>query len=104
MPNMPGFATVDPFAGMTADAPGRVQNLCAGEWQSAPTLRDDLPDPRTGERFLDVPFTTDHDDYIAGLAGCSKHGLHNPLQKPGPLRHAGRRLRRGRREARNTGG
>ncbi|MEM7501830.1 MAG: aldehyde dehydrogenase family protein [Pseudomonadota bacterium] len=82
MPNMPGFATVDPFAGMTADAPGRVQNLCAGEWQSAPTLRDDLPDPMTGERFLDVPFTTDHDDYIAGLAGCSKHGLHNPLKNP----------------------
>lgn len=82
MPNMPGFATVDPFAGMTADAPGRVQNLCAGEWQSAPNTRDDLPDPMTGGRFLDVPFTTEHGDFIAGLAGCSKHGLHNPLKNP----------------------
>ena len=80
MATLPVFATVDPFDGMTPDAPGRVQNLCAGSWQDAPATRDDIPDPMNGDRFLDVPDTVDHDAYIAGLASCSKYGLHNPVR------------------------
>lgn len=82
MPKAPGFATVDPFSGMTAQDPGIVLNLCAGEWSGAEAVRDDLPDPMSGEAFLSVPDTRNHAPFIAGLAGCPKHGLHNPLKRP----------------------
>ena len=32
--NVAAFATVDPFEGMTAEDPGRGQNLVGGRWQS----------------------------------------------------------------------
>ena len=82
MSQLPAFATVDPFNGMTADNPGAVQNLVAGEWCDAPVCRDDIPDPMNGELFLNVPDTTDHDAFIAGLASCPKSGLHNPHKHP----------------------
>jgi 1-pyrroline-5-carboxylate dehydrogenase len=80
MAEVPGFATVDPFSGMTTASPGRVRNLCAGQWLDADATRDDIPDPITGERFLEVPDTQDHAPYIAGLKSCAKYGLHNPLR------------------------
>ena len=39
------FATVDPFAGMTAAEPGRLQNLVGGRWEDAETYRSDIVDP-----------------------------------------------------------
>ncbi len=82
MAAVPEFATVDPFDGMTPGSPGRVQNLCAGDWRDGNAHRDDIPDPMTGEHFLDVPDTTEHAPFIAGLASCPKYGLHNPVRNP----------------------
>lgn len=80
MAKLPGFATVDPFEGMTGDRPGEVQNLCAGAWANADRIRDDIPDPMNGEAFLNVPDTQDQAPFIAGLKSCSKIGLHNPMR------------------------
>ena len=82
MPAVPAFATVDPFDGMNANKPGRVQNLVAGAWADGPAFRDDLPDPINGERFLEVPDTTDLAPYIEGLKKTPKYGVHNPLLNP----------------------
>jgi len=82
MPQVPEFATVDPFAGMTASAPGTVQNLVAGEWRDTPAYRDNIVDPMNGDLFLKVPDTTEHDPFIAGLRSCPKSGLHNPHKQP----------------------
>ena len=82
MPAMPEFATVDPFAGMTGKAPGKVQNLLAGRWQDTNAVRDDIPDPMTGEAFLQVPDTEDYSGFIDGLRSCPKTGLHNPGPPP----------------------
>lgn len=84
------FATVDPFAGMTGDAPGRLQNLVGGQWIDAPQYRDDIVDPMNGERFLEVPDTEDLEPFIAGLASCPKSGLHNPLKNNDRYVHLGR--------------
>jgi 1-pyrroline-5-carboxylate dehydrogenase len=82
MPALPEFATVDPFTGMTGKAPGKVQNLLAGRWQDAKAVRDDIPDPMTGEAFLQVPDTEDYSGFIDGLRSCPKTGLHNPFSRP----------------------
>ncbi|MEQ8205968.1 MAG: aldehyde dehydrogenase family protein, partial [Woeseia sp.] len=82
MPNMPEFATVDPFNGMTAEAPGVVQNLLAGEWSSGSAIRDDIVDPMNGAAFLQVPDTKDYAGYIDSLRKCPKTGLHNPHSRP----------------------
>ena len=90
MSQRPDFATVDPYQGMTPSNPGQVLNLCAGQWREAEATRDDLPDPMTGESFLAVPDTQSHEDFIAGLAGCPKHGLHNPQKNQHRYVHLGR--------------
>ena len=82
MSHVPVFATVDPFDGMSAVKPGAVQNLVAGEWRDTPTYRDDIVDPMNGELFLNVPDTTEHGPFIAGLESCPKSGLHNPHKHP----------------------
>lgn len=82
MSHVPDFATVDPFAGMTAAAPATVRNLVAGEWLGTPAHREDLLDPMNGERFLEIPDTTDLKPFIAALRSCPKTGLHNPLKHP----------------------
>lgn len=82
MAAVPDFATVDPFDGMRSSAPGRVQNLCAGAWRDGNAYRDDIPDPMSGERFLEVPDTKEQAPFVAGLAGCPKYGLHNPVRNP----------------------
>lgn len=87
--NWQSFATIDPFAGMTGTTPGRLQNLVAGQWQNAPAVRDDIVDPLNGERFLDVPDTQDFAPFVAGLAGCPKTGLHNPLKNNDRYVHLG---------------
>ena len=74
------FATVDPFDGMTPKQPGACANLAGGEWSAPTAVRDDIPDPMTGGRFLDVPDTIDLAPFLRGLDSCPKTGLHNPLK------------------------
>jgi len=83
------FATVDPFAGMTGKAPGRLQNLVNGQWVDVPNYRDDIVDPMNGERFLNVPDTQDLAAFIEGLESCPKSGLHNPLKNNDRYVHLG---------------
>lgn len=83
------FATVDPFAGMTGDVPGQLQNLVNGQWTDVPTYRDDIVDPMNGERFLNVPDTQDMAPFIEGLESCPKSGLHNPLKDNDRYVHLG---------------
>jgi len=84
------FATVDPFAGMTAGAPGKLQNLVDGQWVDSEPYRDDIVDPMNGEAFLKVPDTQDLAPFIAGLRSCPKSGLHNPLKNNDRYVHLGR--------------
>ncbi len=73
------FATVDPFDGMTAQAPARLQNLVGGRWVSdAKTMS--VVDPMNGESFIEMPDTQDIAAFVAGLQSCPKTGLHNPLK------------------------
>ncbi|MDX1507009.1 MAG: aldehyde dehydrogenase family protein [Woeseiaceae bacterium] len=88
--SIPDFATVDPFGGMTANAPGKAQNLCDGRWQDAPQVRDDIPDPLHGGHFLDIPDTTELAPFARGLAACPKTGLHNPYKNTERYVHLGR--------------
>jgi len=78
--NVAAFATVDPFDGMSADNPGRAQNLVGGKWVSVESVRDDIVDPMNGARFLQVPDTQDFGPFIDGLRSCPKTGLHNPMK------------------------
>ncbi|MBT8080099.1 MAG: aldehyde dehydrogenase family protein [Gammaproteobacteria bacterium] len=80
--NIPEFATVDPFNGMTAARPGTVCNLVGGEWHVADRVRDDIVDPMNGARFLNVPDTDEFAAFVAGLRSCPKPGLHNPFRRP----------------------
>lgn len=82
MPGIPEFATVDPFDGMTGTAPGKVQNLLAGQWLSPKSQRDDIVDPLNGQQFLAVPDTQDIAPFVASLRRCPKSGLHNPFFRP----------------------
>ncbi len=85
-----GFATVDPFNGMTGTAPGKVRNLAAGQWAFAEHLRDDILDPLNGQHFLEVPDTQAFKPFLAGLQSCRKSGLHNPLKNTERYVHLGR--------------
>lgn len=82
MAQMPDFATLDPFEGMTEQEPGVVRNLCAGEWQQAGGTRDDIPDPLHGGAFLEIPDTEDVAPFIEGLRRVPRYGVHNPLRNP----------------------
>ncbi len=84
------FATVDPFEGMNEAAPGVAENLVGGEWSPGTEIRNDLVDPLNGGAFVAVPDTTDIAPFIAGLASCSKSGLHNPLKNTDRYVHLGR--------------
>ena len=94
---MPSFATVDPFAGHDADASrDGAQTSAPANGRCAPTTRDDIARPDDRRALPGRPvYHRVHDDYIAGLAGCPKHGLHNPLKNPHRYVMLGRRLRRG---------
>ena len=82
MSQVPEFATVDPFNGMSTDDPGVLQNLVAGQWCDVTAYRDDIVDPMNGDQFLKVPDTTEHGPFVAGLGSCPKSGLHNPHKHP----------------------
>ncbi|MDH3588610.1 MAG: aldehyde dehydrogenase family protein [Gammaproteobacteria bacterium] len=84
------FATVDPFNGMTGDAPGQVMNLVGGNWFADQQLRADIPDPISGSRFIDVPDTRDLAPFLRSFASCPKTGLHNPLKNTDRYPHLGR--------------
>ena len=73
------FATVDPFAGMTAGNPARLQNLVGGAWVSDSRTMS-IVDPLNGDRFVEMPDTRDIEPFLAGLRRCPKTGLHNPLK------------------------
>jgi 1-pyrroline-5-carboxylate dehydrogenase len=73
------FATVDPFAGMTARSPAQAQNLVGGKWVSDSKIQA-IVDPLNGERFLEMPDTQDIAPFLAGLKSCPKTGLHDPLK------------------------
>ena len=73
------FATVDPFAGMTAQSPAHAQNLVGGEWVSDLKVLS-VVDPMNGERFIEMPDTQDIAPFVSGLQSCPKTGLHNPLK------------------------
>jgi 1-pyrroline-5-carboxylate dehydrogenase len=83
------FATVDPFNGMTSDARGHALNLVAGNWTSAQHIRDDIPDPISGNPFIDVPDTHDLHIFAQSFANCPKTGLHNPLKNTDRYVHLG---------------
>jgi 1-pyrroline-5-carboxylate dehydrogenase len=82
MSELARFATLDPFAGMTARDPGKVQNLLAGQWVCGDAARDDIVDPLNGQPFLQVPDTREHEGFVQSLRRCPKTGLHNPLKNP----------------------
>jgi 1-pyrroline-5-carboxylate dehydrogenase len=82
MSELPRFATLDPFSGMTAENPGTVRNLLHGKWMPAHAARDDVVDPMNGAPFLQVPDTREHHDFIESVRRCPKTGLHNPLKNP----------------------
>ena len=82
MAKIPEFATVDPFDGMTEADPGVEQNLVGGEWVDGDNYHFNVVDPMNGEKFLKIPDTSDHAEFIAGLKSCPKSGLHNPLKNP----------------------
>ena len=84
------FPTVDPFAGMTGDTPGKLQNLVGGQWADVGAYRDDIRDPMNGEAFLQIPDTKDLEPFIRGLESCPKSGLHNPLKNNDRYVHLGR--------------
>jgi len=74
------FATLDPLNGMNKEDPGRIQNLVNGEWSEITHFQEGLPDPLTGEHFLDVPDTKDFSAFLNNLDACPKSGMHNPLK------------------------
>ena len=75
---------------MTGSNPGKLQNLVGGQWVDVDAYRDDIPDPMSGEAFLQIPDTQDLTPFIAGLESCPKSGLHNPLKNNDRYVHLGR--------------
>ena len=78
MPNIPNFATADPFDGMSEAEPCRAKNLLSGKWVGEDNI-DNIMDPLTGKNFLQIPNTNHHDRFIDNLRSCPKYGLHNPF-------------------------
>jgi 1-pyrroline-5-carboxylate dehydrogenase len=89
MSKVPGFASIDPFRGMSTAEPGIVRNLLGGQWLESSPVRDDIPDPLSGGAFLQVPDTADHEPFIRNLRDCPKSGLHNPYKNPQRYIHLG---------------
>ena len=79
-PELQKIFTVDPFKGMSQETPGEVCNLLKGKWVQGEVFRKDIPDPMSGENFLNVPDTTEYSEFINNLDSCPKSGLHNPLK------------------------
>ena len=84
------FATTDPFNGMTPGSPGIAMNLVDGAWAHESQIRQDIPDPISGEHFVDVPDTRDLGPFVRSFPRCPKTGLHNPLKNTERYVHLGR--------------
>lgn len=82
MSQVPSFASIDPFDGMTPDNPGVARSLVAGDWIDSTDFLPNIPDPMTGGAFLNIPDTTDIDPFIKSLKTCPKSGMHNPQKNP----------------------
>ena len=80
MSNLLKFTTVDPMSGMNSKNPGKAQNLLSGEWLDTSKYFDNIPDPVSGEYFIDIPDTDDLSGFIQNLDICPKSGLHNPIK------------------------
>ena len=80
MADLTSFATLDPVNGMNKQNPGKVLNLVNGKWAKTSKLRKDIPDPLTGDYFLDIPETEQFLDFIKSFDSCPKSGMHNPLK------------------------
>ena len=80
MGNLSKFATLDPVNGMNTKCPGRIHNLVRGKWTLSSSFRKDIPDPLSGENFLEIPDTKDFSSFIDSLDTCPKSGMHNPLK------------------------
>ena len=80
MSNLLKFTTVDPISGMNSKNPGKAQNLLNGEWLDTSRYFDNIPDPVSGEYFIDIPDTDDLSGFIQNLDICPKSGLHNPIK------------------------
>jgi len=80
MSNLLKFTTVDPISGMNSKNPGKAQNLLSGEWLDTSKYFDNIPDPVSGEYFIDIPDTDDLSGFIQNLDICPKSGLHNPIK------------------------
>ncbi|GIL46671.1 hypothetical protein Vafri_3605 [Volvox africanus] len=80
--NLSRWATVDPEA-MNSSAPAECRNLVGGRWLPSAISRQ-LPDPLTGDTFLEVPHTQPDEigPFIQSLRSVPKSGLHNPLKEP----------------------
>ena len=87
--NITSFSTIDPFESMTSHSPGRAINLVGGDWIGAAKQREDIPDPMTGGRFIDVPDTRDIQPFLDSFVRCPKSGLHNPLKNTDRYVHLG---------------
>ena len=80
MVDLTSFATLDPVNGMNEQNPGKVLNLVNGKWTKTSKLRKDIPDPLSGNYFLDIPETEQFLDFIKSFDSCPKSGMHNPLK------------------------
>ena len=80
MADLTSFATLDPVNGMNEQNPGKVLNLVNGKWTKTSKLRKDIPDPLSGNYFLDIPETEQFLDFIKSFDSCPKSGMHNPLK------------------------
>ena len=80
MADLTSFATLDPVNGMNKQNPGKVLNLVNGKWAKTSKLRKDIPDPLSGNYFLDIPETEQFLDFIKSFDSCPKSGMHNPLK------------------------
>jgi len=78
--DLTSFATLDPVNGMNEQNPGKVLNLVNGKWTKTSKLRKDIPDPLSGNYFLDIPETEQFLDFIKSFDSCPKSGMHNPLK------------------------
>ncbi len=86
---VPEFLTVDPFDGMTANNPGKLQNLVNGQWDDGDGTYAELVDPMNGDFFVKEPRTSDFLPFLDGLKRCPKSGMHNPLKNPHRYVHLG---------------
>ena len=65
---------------ISPENPARLQNFLDGKWVGAKQYKGVI-NPLTGQTVISMPDTQEDElePFIASLANCPKHGLHNPL-------------------------